>query len=96
MTLSGAIRVDELIESAAIPSKARNSLVERSDGVEVKVRGLYQVFGYTPTRLDRLGKHVVDIDRDTLIRLLNGKPVEVSLDSPSGQPVMKLSLLLAD
>jgi hypothetical protein len=90
--VTGAIRVNDLVEAAAVPSKARSYLVERDDGVEVKVTGLYQVFSYDATRVDLLTKHDVDIDRAQLIELLSGQPLELNGKTKSGKPVDRLVL----
>ena len=96
LTLTGSIRVNDLVEAAAIPSKARGYLREGEGGVDVRVQGLYQVFSYDASRTDLLTKHDVDIDRAQLLELLSGRPLEVSGSSRSGKPVYRLVLGLAD
>ena len=96
LTLAGSLRVNDLVEAAAIPSKARSYLREAEGGVDVRVSGLYQIYDYPATDIDLLIKHDVDIDRAQLLELLSGRPVEVTGSTKAGKPVYRLVLGLGD
>lgn len=90
--LRGHLRVNELIEEARVPSRARPYLHPDQGGVGITVKGWWQVFEYEKTSRDELAVQYVDVGTDALLQLLEGHPVELEGQSPSGKPVWKLWL----